>query len=266
MTLNIVFKIFLFCLPWVGLFAQNIFRIEVPIEKWDIDPLDQIIVITPPQKVMKFSSSGELLSDFTQQSFGKISFIDTKDPFTTLVFYKNAQTLVFLDKSFYQIGEIQFNNLDFIEIQLITTGNNKSLWVFDIGFQKLFKLSRQGQIEIESAPLHLIFNRTPNFEKIWVNSLGVFLWDKNSGLSQFDLFGRYLKTIPLPEIIDIHASSNFFYFQNSKGLWKIHFSEGDYSPIPIKSELESKESIIKLGNKYIFIASGNEIKALNYEN
>ena len=255
--------IFLF---YVKLSSQFEYRIEGYFQDWMPDPLDQLIITTPQQVVKKYSTQGKMLCEFSQQALGKITWVDTKDPLNPLVFYKNAQTLVLLDKSFYPIGEIQFGGLDFIEISLITLGNEKNIWVYDSGFQKLFKLTRQGKIQIESSPMGMFFKTIPVFEKIWVNSSGIYLFDKKYGISKFDLFGRFIKNIPLPEVYEIEAFSDFFYFQKDEDFWKLNLEGGDPQPLQIGIEFETSESNIKLGDKFYFISTNNEIKAFKYEN
>lgn len=258
-----IILIFVFC---VRLSSQFEYRIEGSFQDWLPDPLDQLIVTTPQQIVKKYSISGELLCEFSQQSLGKIAWIDAKDPLNTLVFYKNAQTLVFLDKSFYPVGDIQFANFNFIEISLLTLGNDKNIWVYDTGFQKLFKLTRQGKIEIETSPMSIVYKTIPVFEKIWVNSNGIYLFDKKYGISMFDLFGRFIKTFPLSEVNEIEEFSDFFYFKKDGGFWKINLQGGDPQPLQIGIEFETSESNIKLGDKFFFISTNNEIKAFKYEN
>ena len=255
--------IFVFC---VRLSSQFEYRIEGFFQDWIPDPLDQLIVTTPQQIVKKYSIQGQMLCEFSQQALGKITWIDAKDPLNTLVFYKNAQTLVFLDKSFYPVGDIQFANFNFIEISLMTLGNDKNIWVYDTGFQKLFKLTRQGKIEIETSPMSIVYKTIPHFEKIWVNSSGIFLFDRKYGISKFDLLGRFIKTIPLPEVNEIEVFSDFFYFKKDESLWKLNLEGGDPQPFQIGIEFETSESNIKLGDKFFFISSNNEIKAFKYEN
>jgi len=258
-----IILIFVFC---IRVSSQFEYRIEGFFQDWIPDPLDQIIVTTPQQIVKKYSIQGQMLCEFSQQALGKITWIDAKDPFNTLVFYKNAQTLVLLDKSFYPVGEIQFSSLDFIEISLITLGNEKNIWVYDSGFQKLFKLSSQGKIQIETSPMSLFFKTIPVFEKIWVNSSGIYLFDKKYGISEFDLLGRFIKTISLPEVNEIEAFFDFFYFKKDESLWKLNLGGGDPQPIHIEMEFETSKSNIKLGDKFFFISTNNEIKAFKYEN
>jgi hypothetical protein len=261
-----MYKVLLFLNISIGCFAQTIYSINIEIQDWKVDPMDQLIIVNPQQEILKLSNSGNIIQRFSKQSLGKITSIDVKNPLITIVFYKNLQSLILLDNTFNIMGEIELNELDFMDVTLIDSGPDKSIWIYDSGYQKFFKINRNGKIEFESSPLSLFFRNIPKFEKLWVTTKGIFLYDQYNGITQFDFFGKWLKSFPVPAVVDIESFSDFFYFRSLEGLFKITLPWMEVISIELDMNYADMDTKIKLGENMFFVSSKDHIKAFKYEN
>jgi len=75
---------------------------------------------------------------FNNYQLGSITSVDIINPLKILVFYRDVNTILFLDNRLTEIERINFNNFsEFINISAASNAGNNQLWVFNIDSQQL---------------------------------------------------------------------------------------------------------------------------------
>ncbi|MBW2962125.1 hypothetical protein [Mesonia aestuariivivens] len=75
---------------------------------------------------------------FADLQLGELTSVDLLNPLKITLFYKNTNTVVFVDNRLNEINRINFTTIsNFRNIAFATTGKDKSLWIYNIDEQQL---------------------------------------------------------------------------------------------------------------------------------
>jgi hypothetical protein len=98
---------------------------------------------------------------------------------------------------------------------LVCTSANNSFWLYNKQNNSLQRYSEKSQqlVKIDNLKRILDIDIKPNFMKEKSNYL--YLNCPNEGILVFDIYGSFLKTIPIKNVTEFDVqNSNVFYFKN----------------------------------------------------
>ena len=138
----------------------------------NIDPLENIF-LCEEKKIIKINKSNNEKLEYDFSKYGKLNKIITKNPFRTTVFFKESQTIIFLDKNLNKLNlELKLQSIQNEIISDIETHSNlifllseqsNTICVYD--FKKLKTIHCNSKIDI-------IKNK---YLKLFLNQGSVFL-------------------------------------------------------------------------------------------
>jgi len=164
-------------------------------------------------ELKKFRPDGSLWLLFSNISLGNISFVDATNPLKILLFYKDFSRIQFLDNMLSERSPvIQLQQLGYDQTVATCTSYDNGFWIFD---QLNFELVRFNQDLIQTQNVKnlnqiLGYEFTPTFLTEHNNYL--FMNIPNKGILVFDIYGTYIKTIPLPDLIDFQVYNDLIYY------------------------------------------------------
>ncbi|NGZ90003.1 hypothetical protein [Psychroflexus maritimus] len=140
--------------------------------------------------LIKFFDDEEL--EFRDLQLGKIHYVDYLNPLRLLVFYKEANTVVFLDNRMNELDRINFNflknnsNFDFVSM-----ANDNSVWTFNIDVNELQVYDhRRKKILARSIPIYdQVLLQKSNFNFCYLATENSFL--------KFNIYGSIIKQFNL---------------------------------------------------------------------
>lgn len=177
--------------------------------RWiEVDKMKQLYLIEDAHTLLKYSSGGDLLYQFNENSLGEISYVDASNPFRVLVYYNDYATVLFLDRTLSEIQRHDLSNLDIPEVRALGTASDNNTWLFDNNTYTLKKINSQNEVVAESSDLSLLLTDVLDPNRLIETDARVYLNSPNLGILVFDVFGNYIKTI---EIL------NLDYFQVYEG-------------------------------------------------
>lgn len=93
--------------------------------------------------------------EFQELMLGPISSVDLQNPLTVLVFYRETNTLVFLDNRLNEKKRIDFNLIpEFPQAQWIYNAGSNRIWIMDQNSQSLWIYDTQKmEVVVQSPPL-----------------------------------------------------------------------------------------------------------------
>jgi hypothetical protein len=148
-------------------------------------------------KVLKFSPDGKYLYPYEEFKYGKVGMVDVNNPMKILVFFPDFSTVVTLDKFLSPLTTYNFFALGYQNISAVASSTDGKLWFYDNIDFKLKKIDETGKVFLESQPLNLLLEETPNPNYITERENKVYINDPEMGVLVFDVFGSYSKTIPI---------------------------------------------------------------------
>jgi hypothetical protein len=217
------------------------------------------LYLTKDFNLYKYSSSGALLFTYSDNYLGKISSISIGEGLKILVYYKENAQMIVLDNTLSQLSEpinLNFNNLG--TATLATSSVQNSFWFFEPLQGELVRTTNTINIIFRSGNLDQMLNYhiNPNFMIEFNNNL--YLNDPEIGVLVFDIFGTYLKTIPIMGLENFQVSENGLYFYREDHLFYYDFKNFNQAeiPLPVKGALQALVS-----NKMVFIQMQESVTA-----
>ena len=209
----------------------------------------------------KYNSSGNLLFTYSDNFMGNISSISIGEGLKVLVYYRDNGQLAVLDNTLSQIAasvNLNFNNLG--TTTLATTSVQNSFWFYDPIGGAIIRTTNTINVIFNSGNLSQLLNYqiNPNFMVEYSNKL--YLNDPEIGIMVFDIFGTYLKTIPIKGLIKFQVAEKGLYFYSNNHLYFYDFQNFNQIdiPLPVKGAVQALVS-----NKMLFIQSNNTVSGWN---
>jgi len=153
-------------------FSQNIL-IKDGVKLLDADQFENIFIVTKNNKLLKYPKENyNNYLEFSSIEYGSIQKIMTNNPFRLIIFYKDSQKIIFLDKNLNELN-IKINLFNLFNNRIIDVANSSNLlffvselneiYVYDIGRGKILNSKK------------LLFSNKAESKKIFSNSNTIFL-------------------------------------------------------------------------------------------
>jgi hypothetical protein len=188
---------------------------------------------------------------------GNISSISIGEGLKVLVYYRDNGQLTLLDNTLSQIAapvNLNYNNLG--TTTLATSSVQNSFWFYDPIQGAIVRTTNTINIIFNSGNLSQLLNYqiNPNFMIEYSNKL--YLNDPEVGIIVFDIFGTYLKTIPITGLLKFQVAEKGLYFYRNNHLYFYDFQNFNQIeiPLPVKESLQALVS-----NKMLFIQTNNAV-------
>jgi len=222
----------------------------------EVDHLGNIYTIQGIE-LTKYSSTEEVLSNFSDALLGEITSIDVSNPLRLLLFYKEFNQVLYLDQSLSSIADpIDLYTYSDNETQLCCDASSGGFWMYNSDDNQVFQISRQGEIINKSDLLTSYFKRISPSKMIEYQEKLYFLIP-SQGLLILNRFGHFIQQIPLTEIVD-------FCFNNQDLLYLKDNTWFKYEPMMTSDSIifqlnDSSENVSRIRDNKIYVFSEDQI-------
>lgn len=174
------------------------------------------IYIIHNDKVSKYNALGVFQKAFSTKRYGKIDFLDATNPLKILVYFKDFQQLLFLDNQLTASSDmISLESIGYEQTSLVCSSANNSFWLFDKQNNELVRFNQESKILVKTGNLKRILDIDFNPNYLQEHNGYVYLNCPIEGIMVFDIYGTYVKTIPLKNLTEFNIiNSNVYYFEN----------------------------------------------------
>ena len=159
--------------------------------------------------LFKSAENGEF--EFQELMLGPISSVDIQNPLTVLIFYRETNTVVFLDNRLNEKRRIDFNQIDaFPTIQWVFNAGSNRLWLMDQNSQTLWVYDTQNNRPLfQSQPITDLINLKCRFNDCMAQTPGELI--------QISLYGTFLKRQPIQEgrLVDYNDKHQLIQLNNA---------------------------------------------------
>ncbi len=231
---------------------KQIAIIDIQAKIMELDYLGNIYVVSKTNQLYKYNPKGVLLSTLNYSYLGNISHLDCSNPMELYLFYRELNSIVFLDNNLAFRGKINLS--EFGNVQAITMGRSydNGIWLFDISDLQLKKVERDGKVTQQSGnSLQFVAKNKLSPNSIRDNGNQVFMNDSAVGILVFDAFANYLKTIPLKGISNFSVGEKDLTYLEGSNLIRYRFSDKGRDTLQLP-DIESLQAKMFKQNVYIF--------------
>lgn len=161
------------------------------------NPAGELFVINTANDLIKYNTGGDSVGVFNDvKKYGKLSYVEAQNPWKTLLFYENFQTIVLLDKYLKNLGSIKLPDKGIFDVRAVTTSYDNRIWVFDGREFKIKKLDDNGNTLMASIDLRQVLDVAPS--PVWMGDKEgfLYLYDPENGMYVFDYYGSFRALLP----------------------------------------------------------------------
>lgn len=181
------------------LFSFQLFKtlkIEKEANLIGVDSLGKIYQVDN-KMVQKYDAEGKKIANYALLNTGTITSIDTRNALQTLLFFEDQQQIVLLDNMLGVNRQIELKSyFDWIDLACLSNRDN-AFWLYSINSQSLIKVNNELQEVKRLDNIGQLLNLDIQPIQLIEKGEKVYLLDRSFGVIVFDIFGNYLKTIPI---------------------------------------------------------------------
>lgn len=173
------------------------------------------IYVVNSDEIIKYNPQAVLQKKFSTKRYGNIDFVDVTNPLKILVYYKDFQQILFLDNQLSASSVmISLETLGYEQTSLVCSSANNSFWIYNKQNNELLRFNAELSTMVKTGNLKRILDTDikPNFMK--EHNSYLYLNCPNEGILVFDMFGTFVKTIPIKQLKEFDVlNGNVVYFQ-----------------------------------------------------
>ena len=240
-----------------------LFQLELDAVQFTTDKLQNIYFISQKNEVVKLMPDGAEQFRFINKTIGQPTYLDATNPFNLLLFYPDYQNIITLDRTMNLAGQFNLFQLGLFGNGPIGMAGDGNLWAYDVVNFRLKKIGQNGSAILQSANLGLELGRAiqPNF-LIERNQL-VYLNDPASGILVFDVFGKYLKTLPIHGLDRFQVVGDELLFCKQGKMHSFHLRTLLQNPVLLPKEV-SEESQLRVEKDRLYVLEKGLLKVYQF--
>lgn len=188
------------------------------------------------EEIIKIDANSKVLYRFSDPSFDSISYVDPFLSMDLLLYYRDFFTVRVLDNRLNPIiSPIRLDEFGYYDVQWVKATDQKSLWFYDQSIDKLIKWDvTNQQPALESLNLSRAVGRevTPTYLLQTINN--VYINNQGKEILQFDLFGNYVRAIPIETPDEFQVMNHKVYYLAVGGMvvYDIQLRQQQTIPLP----------------------------------
>lgn len=264
----LVFIFFSWLFP-LGLFAQEpVFKLQrvLPGNYADlsVDNLGNLFVINENGQLKKYSATGDSIAVFNNlRKYGKLSSMDVSNPLKVLLYYKEFQTIVILDRFLGTRATVDLRRSGIFQVKCIAQSYDNNIWIFDELESKLKKIGDDGRVIDQSTDFRMLFDSVPSPGWIIDQDKQLYLYDAGKGVYIFDYYGGFKKRIALTGWTDFAVINRSVFGRNNKFFYRYEPGTLDLKQFPLPPEMMAARKVV-FGPAALYMLDENGINVYSY--
>jgi hypothetical protein len=227
-----------------------------------VDKLDNLYIYQG-NLLEKYNPDGKKTAHFSSVEFGPATSIDATDPMQTVLFFREFNIVLFLDKNLNQIGNpLYLDKAGFPAIDAVCKSKQFGIWLFDNYEQRIILYGFNPKGILNEINL-LKYTKTVGSIDFMIESGNeLYLHQKNHALLVYDQLGGRLSLHDLEEIKNFQVRNGALIFTDHKYLIRYNPEKESRDTIQLNSIDDFED--IRLGNQKIFVLNKNSIRILPF--
>jgi len=210
----------------------------------------------------------KIRNEFRHEDYQVISGLDVTDPHKIALFYEDDQAIVILDEQLAPIAELQFEQLENVQLRAMLRSNDGNFWFFNSNEQTLIKLSEEGKVMDESFPLYQ--EGLVSFDPVYAmrGSTKMCFSDPDNGVVIYDHLGNFKRFLPLTGVRLIQMNEEKIFYLKNDALFMYNIRLFEERKIYEFEAIKTKALYIDMEEGVILSVSGNydEIEKIKTNN
>jgi hypothetical protein len=232
--------------------------------QFNVDELGSIYVYTSAGQIKKYNANLDSLAVFNDvKRYGQLHSIHAENPLRTILFFKNFNTVVLLDRLMQMVQKIDLRKLNLFQVSSVAPSYDNRLWLYDQQNGKIKKINFDGSLVFESTDLRLVFNEPIHPFKMIEHQGSLYLVDSLTGVYQFDYYGGFKKKLAYLHTIDIESWGNALLGIEKNRVWIKRQNEVDATWVDISQQLLFVKQLY-FSNQIAYILDDHKISLYSF--
>ncbi len=234
-------------LAFYSLPAQALVEVK-QLNSFEISPMQQLYISAGPV-LYRYTAKGQPEAQFSQVLLGNISSFDVSDPLRILLFYRESNTLIQLNRQLTPVNDpVLLDDMDQLDATLVCSSNQGGFWLYDALSQSLRYYDAQRELIYQSQSLSTL---TEAVEPVYLQEFKDELYLSYSGQTLvFDLFATYLRKIPEAIKSQLQYKEQALYFFNGEAWGHYHHLDKEFKED--KSSPKTGQKILPFLQKWLW--------------
>ncbi len=175
------------------------------------------IYIVNKTNLLKYNTNGQLLYKYSNNILGNISSIDVSNPLRILVFFKESNNIVYLNKQLSEINSpIQIEQITNVQAELVTSSISQGFWSYEKWSETLSLFTTQGNSKVSVNIVNYINDNSALFLS---QHNGQIYLQTNNNLLIFDEFGNFIKLENITTSNKINITNKYYIYYKTPNLY-----------------------------------------------
>lgn len=195
---------------------------EIPISNGRListDPIGNVYVASRNQLIL-INRYDTIFKTFSNLRLGMLSTLDASNPLKVLLYFRDQGKIQFLDNTASELSTpISLNKFSLEQITLACISFDNGFWVYLPSTFELIRFNQHIEISSRTKNIQQITGLT-ELNPIEMKELSnlLYLNDPNVGLLVFDIFGAFVKKIPITGIEKFQLFNNQLLYRKADRL------------------------------------------------
>lgn len=151
--------------------------------------------------IRKYLPDGELQYELAPKRYGDLTLADFSDPLRPLLYFRDQATIQILDNTLSeQGGAVDLWSALSKNIWLSCLSVDNHFWFYDTDNFELIRTDRNFEVVSRSGSLIQVIGKALMPEWMIERNSILYVSDPEQGVFMFDIFGTYMKTIPVKNL------------------------------------------------------------------
>ncbi|MBN1111542.1 MAG: hypothetical protein JXA53_01330 [Bacteroidales bacterium] len=145
-------------------------------------------------EIIKLDSTREKHSSFSDIFLDKNIQIDLLNPLQPVILSTNSRSIIWLDKYLSKIAELSFDNINVDNPVSFCISIETGFWIIGDDYFSLYRVNKDGSVKFSTTLPDYFQNKCDEKTPIIIKEHNnrVYIYNKNSGLLTYDIFGYFL--------------------------------------------------------------------------
>ena len=229
---HIILSLFVF--SSISGFAADTLKLDssLQVQVLAMDSKRNIFLADQNNSIVKLDKSAKEVTRVNTKLYGDVYSIDCSNPFELYVFYRDQNKIVFYDNMLNVRGEFDLTVFGYGTIRAACRSFDNGIWLYDLSSLELKKVMKDGVLSQNSGPLSNFIDGDFNPHSIVERNHQVYLADSSVGILVFDMFGTFIKKIPMLGISSFDIDNELLIALVNGEIISYHLKEFKYQKFP----------------------------------
>lgn len=229
-----------------------------------VDNLGNLYLINQNGQLKKYSPGGDSLAVFNNlRKYGKLYSVDISNPLKVLLYYRDFQTVVVLDRFLNTRTTVDLRKAGLYQVKAVAQSYDNNIWIFDEQESKLKKVGDDGRVIDQTTDFRLLFDSVPSPVYVVDQNKQLYLYDPAKGVYIFDYYGGFRKRIPFTGWTDFAVINQTILGRDGRFLYRYEPGTLDLKQFPLPDYMLASKKIL-LGPSALYTLDDTGIKVYAY--